>query len=76
MTKLIGSRKTLTHFYFYRGEVSVVCGCYKGKLTEFRQKVLGMYGDRVIWHTPIERSKKYLNQYLREIRKVKRLWNL
>jgi hypothetical protein len=47
MTERIGSRKSSTVFYKSEGhgECHVSCGCFKGTLTEFEKRVVGVHGD-------------------------------
>ena len=49
----IGSRDDNTTIYFNSGVTQVVCGCFRGTLAEFRDKVVGTHGDN-------EHAKNYL----------------
>ena len=51
-----------TTFYWIKDVVQVVCGCFRGSLQEFEDKVKATYG-----------RKKFGLQYMREIKKVKYL---
>lgn len=66
-TKKIGSRNESTNFY-YDGDsnIQVVCGCFRGNLDQFEQAVLKTHAN----------NEKYKNQYLKEIEKVKVLFEL
>jgi hypothetical protein len=35
----LGSRNDNTTFYFYENNITVICGCFKGDLSEFKAKV-------------------------------------
>ena len=69
-TKEIGSRNDQTTFYY--GEtgngmkVQIVCGCFRGNLEEFEEAVLEKHKDNDL----------YREQYLKEIEKVKVLFDL
>ena len=67
MTKKIGSRNDNTIFYYDgNSKVQVVCGCFHGDLEQFKQAVLKTHADNDV----------YKNQYLKEIEKVKVLFEL
>ena len=70
LTDRIGSRRDHTVFYFGKIEngmsLQVVCGCFRGDLKEFEAAVLKTH----------ENSEVYRNQYLKEIAKVKTLFEL
>ena len=61
-TAKIGSRDSNTTFYWIKDVVQVVCGCFRGSLQEFEDKVKATYG-----------RKKFGLQYTKEIKKVKYL---
>ena len=69
-TNKIGSRNDQTTFYY--GEtgngmkVQIVCGCFRGNLEEFEEAVLEKHKDNDL----------YREQYLKEIEKVKVLFDL
>ena len=69
-TKKIGSRNDQTTFYYGETkngmEVQVVCGCFWGNLEEFEEAVLETHKDNDL----------YRKQYLKEIEKVKILFDL
>ncbi len=69
-TDRIGSRKDRTTFYYGKTEkgmsLQVVCGCFRGDLEEFEKAVLKTHADNDI----------YREQYLKEIQKVKALFEL
>ena len=64
MTKRIGSRDASTFFYKNNRKVFVSCGCFHGTLADFEARVKEVY--------PV--NNKYRIQYLKEIKKVKTLW--
>ena len=63
-TKKIGSRYSITFFYFYEKKIYVYCGCFRGNLAKFKKKVCETY----------KHENEYYKQYISEIEKVKRLW--
>lgn len=69
-TKKIGSRNDQTTFYYGETEsgveVQVVCGCFRGNLEKFEKAVLETHKDNDL----------YREQYLKEIEKVKVLFEL
>ena len=69
-TKKIGSRNDQTTFYYGETEngmeVQVVCGCFRGNLEDFEKAVLETHKDNDL----------YRKQYLKEIEKVKVLFDL
>ena len=69
-TGKIGSRNDQTTFYYGETEsgmeVQVVCGCFRGNLEEFEKAVLETHKDNDL----------YRKQYLKEIEKVKILFEL
>ena len=69
-TKEIGSRNAQTTFYYGETkngmEVQVVCGCFWGNLEDFEKAVLETHKDNDL----------YREQYLKEIEKVKVLFEL
>lgn len=69
-TKNIGSRNDQTTFYYGETkngmEVQVVCGCFRGNLETFVKAVLETHKDNDL----------YRKQYLKEIEKVKILFEL
>ena len=69
-TKNIGSRNDQTTFYYGETkngmEVQVVCGCFRGNLEKFEKAVLETHKDNDL----------YREQYLKEIEKVKILFDL
>ena len=69
-TDRIGSRNDQTTFYYGKTEngmsLQVVCGCFRGDLEEFEKAVLKTHADNDI----------YREQYLKEIQKVKALFEL
>ena len=69
-TKKIGSRNDQTTFYYSETkngmEVQVVCGCFRGNLEDFEKAVLKTHKDNDL----------YRKQYLKEIEKVKILFEL
>jgi hypothetical protein len=58
----IGSRHSQTCFYWLKDKTQVVCGCWRGTLEEFEERVNEVYPEG-----------KYGNQYRAEIEKVKYL---
>lgn len=70
VTTKIGSRNDNTIFYYGETEngmsLQVVCGCFRGDLEEFEKAVLKTHADNDI----------YREQYLKEIQKVKALFEL
>ena len=44
MSKAIGSREAQTVVYALGDNIQVVCGCYRGNLVEFRERVTEVYG--------------------------------
>lgn len=70
-TGKVGSRNDQTTFYYgetknNEKEIQVVCGCFKGNLEEFEEAVLETHKD----------NDFYRKQYLKEIEKVKVLFDL
>ena len=69
-TREIGSRNSQTTFYYGETdkgmEVQVVCGCFRGNLEEFETAVMKTHKN----------CDEYREQYLREIEKVKVLFDL
>ena len=45
MSYKTGSRDTNTTFYYYKGAITVICGCFKGTLEEFEKKVNETHGE-------------------------------
>lgn len=70
VTKKIGRRNDNTTFYYGETKsgmfIQVVCGCFHGNLEKFEKAVLETHSN----------SEKYRNQYLKEIEKVKVLFDL
>ena len=69
MTGKVGSRKDQTTFYYgetenNEKEIQVVCGCFRGNLEDFEKAVLETHKDNDL----------YREQYLKEIEKVKVLF--
>ena len=69
-TDKIGSRNDQTTFYYGETkngmEVQIVCGCFRGNLEDFEKAVLKTHKDNDL----------YRKQYLKEIEKVKVLFEL
>ena len=69
-TKKIGSRYSQTIFYYGETdkgmEVQVVCGCFRGNLEAFENAVMKTHAN----------NDEYREQYLKEIAKVKSLFEL
>lgn len=69
-TKKIGSRNDQTTFYYGETkngmEVQIICGCFNGNLEDFEKAVLETHKDNDL----------YREQYLKEIEKVKVLFEL
>ena len=69
-TKKIGSRNDQTTFYYGETEsgmeVQIICGCFRGNLEDFEKAVLETHKDNDL----------YRDQYLKEIEKVKVLFDL
>lgn len=69
-TKEIGSRDDQITFYYGKTkigmELQVVCGCFRGNLEKFKKSVLETHKDNDL----------YRKQYLKEIEKVKVLFDL
>lgn len=70
-TGKIGSRNDITRFYFgktseHKISLQVACGCFSGDLKKFEQAVLETHA----------KNEVYKNQYLKEIQKVKILFEL
>lgn len=69
-TKNIGSRNDQTTFYYGETkngmEVQIICGCFRGNLEDFEKAVLETH----------ENNDLYREQYLKEIEKVKILFDL
>lgn len=69
-TKKIGSRLDTTTFYYGETEngmeVQIICGCFRGNLEKFEKAVLETHKDNFF----------YRKQYLKEIEKVKVLFDL
>ena len=66
VTPKIGSRNENTRFYYDRKTLQVVCGCFRGNLKEFEEAVLKTHAN----------NEEYKSQYLKEIEKVKALFEL
>lgn len=70
VTERIGLRNDNTYFYYGKTKkdmsLQVVCGCFRGNLEEFEKDVLKKYVN----------NKEYREQYLKEIEKVKVLFEL
>ena len=64
MSERIGSRNDITNFYYYNDIVYVVCGCFRGTLPEFEERVNEVYPEG-----------KHHDEYAKEIGKVKILFN-
>ena len=69
-TDRIGSRNDQTTFYYGKTEegmsLQIVCGCFRGDLEEFEKAVLKTHAN----------NEEYKIQYLKEIEKVKVLFEL
>ena len=69
-TSRIGSRNDQTTFYYGETkdgmEVQIVCGCFRGDLEDFEKAILETHKDNDL----------YREQYLKEIEKVKVLFDL
>ena len=69
-TRKIGSRNNQTTFYYGETkngmEVQIICGCFRGNLEKFEKAVLETHKDNDL----------YREQYLKEIEKVKVLFEL
>ena len=70
VTSEIGSRNDNTIFYYGETDIGmslqIVCGCFRGNLEVFEQAVLETHANNDI----------YREQYLKEIKKVKALFEL
>ena len=70
ITKKIGSRLDTTTFYYGETEngmeVQIICGCFRGNLEDFEKAILETHKDNDL----------YRKQYLKEIEKVKVLFDL
>ncbi len=42
----MGSRNSQTTIYWIGNIVKVVCGCFRGNLQEFKEKVMSVYGNK------------------------------
>lgn len=62
----LGPREESAIFYYNGRTLQVVCGSFRGNLKEFEKYVSNAHAD----------SEKYKKQYLREIEKVKQLFDL
>ena len=70
-TDKVGSRNSQTTFYYgetenNKKEIQVVCGCFRGSLEDFEKAILKTHKDNDL----------YRKQYLKEIEKVKILFDL
>lgn len=70
-TDRIGSRNDKTTFYYgetenNKNEIQVICGCFRGNLEDFEKAILKTHKDNDL----------YRKQYLKEIEKVKILFDL
>jgi len=61
----IGSREAYTTFFKDADNIMVSCGCYKGTIQEFEDKVKETYQDN-----------KYAKQYLSTINYVKAMFKI
>lgn len=66
VTPLIGSRNDNTTFYYSDKKIYVTCGCFRGDLKAFEKAVRKTH----------KCNKKHFDDYLREIKKVKTLFEL
>jgi hypothetical protein len=62
VSKKIGSRKQQTTVYFLEDKIQVICGCYRGNLIEFQNKVSDVYKNT---------NEQYYSEYMSFIKKVK-----
>lgn len=62
VTPCIGSRRDRTTIYWLDGDVQVICGCFRGNLDEFEDRVRDVHGDN-----------KHGRAYMTEISKVRAL---
>jgi len=62
----IGSREAITYFYKNQKKIMVRCGCFWGSFSKFIEQVKITYPPK----------HKHRKQYLKEISKVKKLWNI
>ena len=62
VTPRIGSRRDRTTIYWLDGDVQVICGCFRGNLDEFEDRVRDVHGDN-----------KHGRAYMTEIAKVRAL---
>ncbi len=63
----MGSRKAQTTYYWNADKEQVVCGCFKGTLSEFKKQVEEVYGsgkgygaDYLKWINSVEKYIKSL----------------
>jgi hypothetical protein len=60
----IGSRKSQTTIYFNNEKTLVICGCYKGTLQEFKDRVCNVYSKDTLYYKEyfnfINRIEKYI----------------
>ena len=61
VSRRIGSRKSQTSIYWNEdgSNIQVVCGCYRGNLQEFKDRVMSVHGEN-----------EFAMQYLKLIRQV------
>ena len=62
----MGSRNDQTTVYWIEKNIQVVCGCFKGNLKQFEEKVIKKYCS-----STNEQYKKYYNDYMHYINIVK-----
>jgi hypothetical protein len=65
VTGKIGSRNAQTTFYWNEELNQVICGCFNGTLEEIEARVKAVHKN----------NEQHLNEYLKEIDKVKYLMN-
>jgi hypothetical protein len=53
----MGSRKAQTTTYWLDDKSQVVCGCFRGTLEEFKNKVVETHGD----NEPAKEYQKYIS---------------
>jgi len=58
----IGSRKAQTVVYWLKDNIQVVCGCFKGNLIEFENRINEVYRGK---------NEQYYNEYMQYINIVK-----
>jgi len=64
VSKPIGSRKDQTTVYFSPEKTQVFCGCFRGTLEEFKQKVAETYDEKNIFRAEYDSFIRKVENYI------------